>query len=36
MDAANFDGVGIGADEEEPLVADPQPKLFIFLGELSR
>jgi len=31
MDAANFDGVGIGADEEEPVVANPQPKLFFSL-----
>ena len=27
-DAANLDGVGIGADEEEPVVANAQPKLF--------
>lgn len=35
-DAANLDGVAIGADEEEPAVANPQPKLLLFLGELSR
>ena len=28
MDAANFDGVGIGTDEEEPVVANAKPKLF--------
>ena len=27
-DAANLDGVAVGADEEEPAVANPQPKLF--------
>ena len=27
-DAANLDGVEIGADEEEPVVPDAQPKLF--------
>ena len=27
-DAANLDGVAIGADEEEPAVANAQPKLF--------
>lgn len=27
-DAANLDGVGIGADEEEPVVPNSQPKLF--------
>lgn len=27
-DATNLDGVGIGADEEDPVVANAQPKLF--------
>jgi hypothetical protein len=27
-DAANLDGIGFGADEEEPVVPNPQPKLF--------
>jgi hypothetical protein len=27
-DAANLDGIGIGADEEEPAVANAQPKFF--------
>jgi len=27
-DAANLDGVGIGTDEEEPVVTNAQPKLF--------
>ncbi len=27
-DAANLDGVGIGADEKKPVVANAQPKFF--------
>ena len=27
-DAANLDGVGISADEEEPIVTNAEPKLF--------
>ncbi len=28
MDAANLDHIGIGTDEEEPVVTNAQPKLF--------
>ena len=28
MDAANLDGIGVGTDEEDPEVANAQPKLF--------
>ncbi len=27
-DAANLDGIGLGADEEEPVVTNAQPKFF--------
>ncbi len=35
-DSADLDGVGIVADEEEPIITNPQPKFFSSLESFSR